>query len=113
MHVSSSCRLITTILSEIRYCAKIDNPILGPPGVRLLLLFRGFSGCALNSSFFSFDGYQFGSRFIGIFGVYYALQYLSLSDSIVLSFILPLSTAMAGSLVLNEKFTKGEALAAS
>jgi len=59
-----------------------------------LLLCRGFSG------------------FVGIFGVYYALQYLSLSDSIVLTFLSPLSTAIAGSLVLNERFKKGEALAA-
>jgi len=113
IHVSSSSRPITPILSEIRYCAKIDNSILGPPGVRLLLLCRGFSGYALNSSLFSIDIHQFGSRFIGIFGVYYALQYLSLSDSIVLTFLSPLSTAIAGSLVLKERFKKGEAFAAS
>lgn len=29
---------------EARYGAKIKNPILGPPGVRLLLLYRGFGG---------------------------------------------------------------------
>ncbi|KAF8342493.1 integral membrane protein DUF6 [Amanita rubescens] len=75
------------------YCTKIDHPILGPPHVRFLLLCRGFS------------------EFIGIFGMYYALQYLSLSDSVVLGFLSPLSTAIAGSLILNEKFKKGEAVA--
>jgi drug/metabolite transporter (DMT)-like permease len=50
---------------------------------------------------------------MGIFGVYYSLQYLSLSDSIVLTFLSPLSTAIAGALVLNEKFKKGESLAGS
>lgn len=54
-----------------------------------------------------------GRRFIGIFGVYYALQYLSLSDSIVLTFLAPLSSAIAGPLILKEKFKKGEALATS
>ncbi|KAF8723820.1 hypothetical protein AX14_009146 [Amanita brunnescens Koide BX004] len=77
----------------MRYWANISNPFLGPPDVRLLLIFRGFSG------------------FIGIFGIYYALQYLSLSDSIVLTFLSPLCTAIGGSFLLKEKFSKREALA--
>ncbi|KAF8694674.1 hypothetical protein AX14_001957, partial [Amanita brunnescens Koide BX004] len=74
-------------------CANITNPFLGPPDVRLLLMSRGFFG------------------FIGLFGIYYALQYLSLSDSIVLTFLVPLCTAIGGSFFLKEKFRIGDALA--
>ena len=52
-------------------------------------------------------------RFIGLFGNYYALQYLSLSDCIVLTSLSPLCTAIGGSFLLGEKFRKGDALAGS
>lgn len=51
------------------------------------------------------------SRFFGLFGVYFSLQYLSLSDATVLTFLAPLCTGIAGSLLLKEKFTLKEALA--
>ena len=41
IHRPTTATLLTT---KARYCAKINDPILGPPGVRLLLLCRGFSG---------------------------------------------------------------------
>ncbi|KAK2462408.1 hypothetical protein APHAL10511_005714 [Amanita phalloides] len=72
---------------------KIDDPILGPKGVRLLLVFRGVSG------------------FIALFGTYYPLQYLSLSDATVLTFLSPMCTAIAGALFLREKFRPSQALA--
>ncbi|KAF8883036.1 EamA-like transporter family-domain-containing protein [Infundibulicybe gibba] len=71
----------------------VPDPFLGPKGVRILLVLRGVSG------------------FIGLFGMYYSLQYLSLSDATVLTFLAPLCTAIAGSLLLNEKFSIREALA--
>ncbi|KAF8634733.1 hypothetical protein AX15_000746 [Amanita polypyramis BW_CC] len=74
------------------YYAKINYPILGPPEIRHLLVCRGFSG------------------FFGIWGIYYSLQYLSLSDAVVLTFLSPLCTAIAGAILLKEKFTKIEAL---
>ncbi|KAF8881635.1 hypothetical protein BD779DRAFT_1675385 [Infundibulicybe gibba] len=49
--------------------------------------------------------------FFGLFGMYYSLQYLSLSDATVLTFLAPLFTAIAASLLLNEKFSIREALA--
>lgn len=49
--------------------------------------------------------------FIGLFGVYYSLQFLSLSDSTVITFLVPICTAIAGSVVLKEKFTVKEGLA--
>ncbi|KAL0948222.1 hypothetical protein HGRIS_010826 [Hohenbuehelia grisea] len=71
----------------------VDDPWIGPKGVRLLLVFRGFTG------------------FFGLFGVYYSLQYLSLSDATVLTFLSPLCTAIAGSLLLGEKFHRREVFA--
>ncbi|KAF8881634.1 hypothetical protein BD779DRAFT_1675384 [Infundibulicybe gibba] len=73
--------------------AGVPDPFLGPKGVRILLACRG------------------SSAFLGLFGVYYSLQYLSLSDATVLMFLAPLCTAIAGSLLLNEKFSAREALA--
>jgi drug/metabolite transporter (DMT)-like permease len=72
---------------------KVSDPFIGPKGVRTLLLFRGFSG------------------FVGLFGIYYSLQYLSLSDATVLTFLAPFTTAIAGAIFLNESFTRREALA--
>ncbi|KAF8881637.1 hypothetical protein BD779DRAFT_1627156 [Infundibulicybe gibba] len=71
----------------------VPDPFLGPKGVRILLVLRGVSG------------------FFGLFGMYYSLQYLSLSDATVLTFLAPLCTTIAGSLLLNEKFSIREALA--
>ncbi|KIJ67189.1 hypothetical protein HYDPIDRAFT_84810 [Hydnomerulius pinastri MD-312] len=73
---------------------KIPDPLLGPKGVRLLLVCRGLMG------------------FFGLFGVYYALQYLSLADTTVLTFLGPLFTAVAGHFILGESYSKREALAA-
>ncbi|KIJ25080.1 hypothetical protein M422DRAFT_38929 [Sphaerobolus stellatus SS14] len=59
---------------------KIPHPILGPPGIRYLLVFRGVSG-------------------------------ISLSDAIVLTFLSPTTTAIAGCLLLHEKISRREVLA--
>ncbi|KAJ7736754.1 hypothetical protein DFH07DRAFT_753255 [Mycena maculata] len=72
---------------------KVPHPIIGPEGVRILLVFRGISG------------------FVGLSGTYFALQYLSLSDVTVLAFLVPMCTALSGSLFLKETFTRREAIA--
>lgn len=51
------------------------------------------------------------TRFFGLFGIYYSLQFLSLSDATVITFLAPLCTGIAGALLLKESFTKKEALA--
>ena len=51
------------------------------------------------------------SRFVGLFGTYYALQYLSLSDATVLSFLTPMATAITGALLLKEDLTIKQVLA--
>ncbi|KAG9225505.1 hypothetical protein CCMSSC00406_0003008 [Pleurotus cornucopiae] len=71
----------------------VEDPWIGPKGVRLLLVLRGVTG------------------FFGLFGLYYSLRYLSLSDAVVLTFLSPLTTAISGSCLLGETFTKREALA--
>ncbi|KAI5119675.1 hypothetical protein M0805_009619 [Coniferiporia weirii] len=71
----------------------VPDPFLGPRGIRLLLLFRGFSG------------------FIGLSSIYYSLQYLSLSDATVLTFLSPLTTAIAGSFFLGEVLRRKDVFA--
>ncbi|KAI0072258.1 DUF6-domain-containing protein [Panus rudis PR-1116 ss-1] len=73
--------------------AKVPDPFTGPKGVRLLLAARGFVG------------------FFGLFGVYYSLQYLSLSDATVLTFLAPMCTAVTGALFLKEDFHWKQAVA--
>ena len=50
-------------------------------------------------------------RFIGLFGLYFSLQYLSVSDATVLQFLAPIFTAVAGALFLKENFSKEQAFA--
>ncbi|EIW52928.1 drug/metabolite transporter [Trametes versicolor FP-101664 SS1] len=73
----------------------VPSPILGPKEIRLLLAMRGLAG------------------FVGLFGTYYALQYLSLSDTTVLSFLTPMCTAVTGALFLKEDLTGKQALASA
>ncbi|KAI0822129.1 hypothetical protein BC628DRAFT_1391080 [Trametes gibbosa] len=75
------------------FIVKVPDPILGPKGVRLLLVARGFFG------------------FFGLFGVYYSLQYLSLSDATVLTFLAPMCTAVTGAVLLHEQLSWREAVA--
>ncbi|KIM44306.1 hypothetical protein M413DRAFT_378913 [Hebeloma cylindrosporum] len=87
MAITYVCCMTYMILTNI------PDPVLGPKGVRLLLVTRGFVG------------------FFGLFGIYFSLQYLSLSDATVLTFLAPMCTAVAGSLLLGEDFTRKQALA--
>ena len=43
--------------------------------------------------------------------MYYSLQYLSLSDAVVLTFLTPTVTAIVGHFVLKEGFTRGQTVA--
>ncbi len=95
-----------------RLYAGVNDPFLGPKGVRLLLVFRGFSGYSRGYHFTSAhfpDGHNF--RFFGLFGTYFCLKYLSLSDATVLSFLAPFCTGISGALFLKEKYNFREALA--
>lgn len=87
--------MATTYILSVSYMiyTGISYPFFGPKGVRLLLFFRGFSG------------------FVGLLGIYYSLQYLSLSDATVLTFLAPLTSAVAAAILLGESFTLNQALA--
>ncbi|KAF9242862.1 hypothetical protein BU15DRAFT_72512 [Melanogaster broomeanus] len=80
------CMLYTNIM-------KIPDPFLGPKGVRLLLVCRGVTG------------------FFGLFGPYYALRYLSLADTTVLTFLSPMVTGVVGHLIMKESYSIRQALA--
>lgn len=43
--------------------------------------------------------------------MYYSLQYLSLSDATVLTFLIPTVTAISGYFFLGEGFSRGQAMA--
>ncbi|KAJ6602423.1 hypothetical protein DFH09DRAFT_1124828 [Mycena vulgaris] len=88
-------RMGITYVCSVAYMIiqKVPHPFTGPEGVRTLLVFRGITG------------------FIGLNGTYFSLQYLSLSDVTVLSFLVPMCTGISGNLFLKETFTLKEALA--
>ncbi|KAF1351496.1 DUF6-domain-containing protein, partial [Lizonia empirigonia] len=87
--------LCTTILGMLymSYYKTPDFP-LGQKGIRGLLILRGFCG------------------FIGLFGLYYSLSWLNISDATVITFIIPTLTALVCFIWLREPFTIREALAA-
>lgn len=70
------------------------HPLLGPPPVRHLLILRGLAG------------------FFGVYGTYFALQYLNLADATVIGFIQPIMTSILGAVFLGEVFVYKEAVAA-
>ncbi|KAG1736881.1 drug/metabolite transporter superfamily [Suillus paluster] len=72
---------------------RIPNPIIGPKGVRTLLVIRGITG------------------FFGLCGLYLSIQYLSVADATVLGFLKPLTTAVAGCVLLKERYSIKQAVA--
>lgn len=50
-------------------------------------------------------------RFFGLFGVYFSLRYLSLSDATVLTFLSPIFTGIASAIFLKEPFSRKELMA--
>ncbi|PGH15809.1 hypothetical protein AJ79_02190 [Helicocarpus griseus UAMH5409] len=89
-------RMGITVLLSIAYMlyTRVPHP-LGVPSVRPLLLLRGFSG------------------FFGVFGMYYSLLYLPLSEATVLTFLAPIGCCYICSLTMaNETFSRRQQLAA-
>lgn len=72
---------------------KIPDPFLGPKGVRTLLFFRGLAG------------------FFTISGALFSLQYLSLPDATVLTYLTPTLTGFTGALFFGEVISLRESLA--
>src|SRR6266702_1389736 len=96
----------------IRYWQKISDPLVGPKGVRTLLVFRGLTGCeSLWQYACSLANAPSPRRFFGLSGVYFSLQYLSLSDATVLTFMVPILTGFSGAVFLKEPLSLRELLA--
>ncbi|KAG1744999.1 drug/metabolite transporter superfamily [Suillus paluster] len=89
-------RMVVTFICCVIYMIimRIPNPIIGPKGVRTLLVIRGITG------------------FFGLCGVYWSLVYLSVADATVLIFLTPLTTAVAGCILLKESYSTNQAVAA-
>ncbi|KAI9450011.1 hypothetical protein BJY52DRAFT_1419732 [Lactarius psammicola] len=88
-------RMVITYICSIAYMywQQIPDPVFGPKGLRLLLVLRGFTG------------------FFGLSGLYFSLQYLSLSDAMVLSFLSPILTGFTGAMFLKEPLSLKELFA--
>ncbi|GAB1522130.1 hypothetical protein RhiTH_005240 [Rhizoctonia solani] len=84
---------VVAIRMFITFIAGVPDPILGPKGVRKWLVIRGVVG------------------FFGLFGLYYSLHYMSLSDATVLTFLAPTVTAAFGFLFLREAVSWKQAVA--
>ncbi|KAJ6089404.1 hypothetical protein N7467_004620 [Penicillium canescens] len=86
---------ITALASYIyMYYASVPNPI-GTRPVRPLLLLRAASG------------------FMGVYGLYYSVQYLPLSEATVITFLAPIMTCYACSLLIpGETFSRRQQFAA-
>ncbi|KAF2636246.1 hypothetical protein P280DRAFT_435399 [Massarina eburnea CBS 473.64] len=89
--IRMSCTTILGVL-YMWYHKTPDFP-LGVPGIRHLLVLRGAAG------------------FVGLFGLYYSLTWLEISDATVITFIIPTMTALVCFVWLREPFTINEALA--
>ncbi|KAG9075928.1 hypothetical protein FS749_012343 [Ceratobasidium sp. UAMH 11750] len=85
---------ITYICCQVyMFASGVADPILGPKGIRMWLVIRGVVG------------------FFGLSGLYYSLQYMSLSDATVLTFLSPNVTAALGFLFLREAVSWKQAAA--
>jgi drug/metabolite transporter (DMT)-like permease len=109
LHVYSSFFVQWTAVNFIRYWKGIPDPLLGPKGVRTLLFLRGFAGCVFPLG--SASAPHCCCRLLGNYGVYSSVQYLSLSDVTVLTFITPILTGLAGAVFLREPLSVRVALA--
>ncbi|ODV86863.1 hypothetical protein CANARDRAFT_27238 [[Candida] arabinofermentans NRRL YB-2248] len=68
---------------------------LGPIGYRKYMVGRGVGG------------------FLGVFGQYFALMYLTVSDTVVITFLSPTVTSLMAYIFLKERFTRIEAIGGS
>lgn len=86
---------ITALASYLyMWYAKVPHPF-GIPEVQMLLVLRAVGG------------------FFGVFGIYYAILYMPLSEATVLTFLAPIVTCYACSFLMpNEPFTRKQQLAA-
>lgn len=88
-------RMIITYLCCIAYMyitKSVPDYPFGPKEVRTLLVLRGIVG------------------FFGVFGLYFLLQYLSLSDAVAITFLIPMVTAFLAWTIIHENYSLVEAV---
>ncbi|KAI9653473.1 MAG: hypothetical protein M1831_006021 [Alyxoria varia] len=86
---------ITTVFSSLyMWWNSVEDFPLGAKDIRWILVARGIGG------------------FFGVYGMYWSLSYLSLSDATVLTFIAPMISCWVCSKLLKESFTRVEQAAA-
>jgi hypothetical protein len=69
-----------------------------------LLLFRGYTGWNTTYALGNVAPYCH-RRFTALSGMYFSLQYLSLSDAVVLKFLAPILTGFSGAIFLGESLS--------
>ena len=87
-------RMIITYICCVAYMFVtkcVPDAPFGPKKLRKLLFMRGAFG------------------FFGVFGLYFSLQYLSLSDAVAITFIVPMVTAFLAWVILHERYSLIEA----
>jgi drug/metabolite transporter (DMT)-like permease len=99
------------LLTTSRFIKRIPDPIIGPKGVRTLLAIRGITGSAL-ISVLNVLMFISSLRFFALSSFYWALQYLSVADATVLTFLTPLTTTVAGFILLKESYSVKQAVSA-
>jgi drug/metabolite transporter (DMT)-like permease len=83
--------VVTSIISILyMWHQKIPNFLIGPKEVRMLLVLRGALG------------------FFGVFGLYYSLAYLTLSEAVVITFLVPACASWLCSVLIHEPFPFAE-----
>ncbi|KAF8259020.1 hypothetical protein EI94DRAFT_1814102 [Lactarius quietus] len=81
------------LLFAYMYWKRIPDPFLGPKGVRTLLFLRALAG------------------FFTIWGMLFSLEYLSLPDATVLTYLTPILTGFTGAVFLREHLSLRQTLA--
>lgn len=89
MSITYVCCVIYMLITK-----RVDDAPFGPKHLRPILITRGVLG------------------FLGVFGLYFSLQYLSLSDAVAITFLIPLVTPFFAWIVLNERYSVIEAVCA-
>lgn len=82
MFITYLCCVVYMWLTKL-----VDEAPFGPRPLRWLLVTRGVVG------------------FFGVFGLYYSLQYLSLSDAVAITFLIPMVTAFLAYVLLHEPYS--------
>ncbi|KAI5955429.1 hypothetical protein CANMA_004609 [Candida margitis] len=82
MFITYICCLVYMFVTK-----SVEEAPFGPKKLRVLLVMRGVVG------------------FFGVFGMYFSLQYLSLSDAVAITFLVPMVTAFLAFVILKEKYS--------